>query len=136
MHIENLKDYEEDFVRMQSYMKHKKQKPENYPQFAKSLQKIGWDMDEKGKKMFWKYQRTYLIESGKVRLKLPPSEIKVSIHGKMLARLPKIRTDGLVQRYWMLLEGAKERGYKVSISQSAKDYFTRKSKKYRKQSIK
>lgn len=127
-------EYSEDFERLHHYFKAEKidvAAIDSYGKFkqALSVMKKPWDMSEDGKKVFYKYQLVYLKQTGAIETRLPTTELKVSVTGKILFRLPRITKNGQVRSYWTTHEKASEIGYRLKTKKiSRKKLFEREYK--------
>ena len=125
--MKNIREYEEDFERLHTYFKNEKidtEKLKTYRKFneAMSSLKKRWDMTESGKKIFFKYQQVYLKQSGIIETKVPKEEVRVSISGNLLFKLPRITAAGCVQNYWTSERRAIKFGYRIKKPRMTKAF--------------
>jgi hypothetical protein len=116
--MNSIKEYEDAFERMHTYFQSRKIDTMNLTTFSKFKQaakKIQWDMNEEGQKVFYKYQRVYLQQTGVIEISAPTKECRVTIAGNIVCRLPRITSNGQVRHYWTSEKRAAKFGYRLKL---------------------
>jgi len=120
----DFQEYGADFDRMQHYFESSNITEKNlmtFSGFKQALEKVKWKMSDGGKKFFWKYQQTYLKQTGAIETILPQNEVKISITGQILMRLPRITTTGQIRHYWTTQQKAQSIGYRTKYKKVTRE---------------